>query len=315
MKRYFTYIVMISAMVSFAQANEPVNIYYDWNSPGISGWERSTSQAELLNTNNNLTMQYSSQSFPMPEKCNAYVTLPDNITVTNISLRFSASEQKPSYLMLVLHSTRDDSDWTLQIVPPDVGVWQSFSVPVEFSAGWTTGPGSDAVTFFNDMLEVDTVGVYVYRNGTRDEQNYQIDDFYVQAETQEYINDPPYDRDNDGMPDTWEDRYNLDMTNPADAEDDQDGDGMSNFAEYMAGTAPNDAGSLFTIESLVSGNGIAVKWQSIPDRIYKISRTTNLMYKFNVISAGITGTPPDNIYQDMTATNNGTYFYRVGVGK
>jgi len=46
------------------------------------------------------------------------------------------------------------------------------------------------------------------------------------------------DRDGDGMPDWWEAAYGLDMLNDADAAEDADGDGLSNLAEYKAGTSP-----------------------------------------------------------------------------
>ena len=307
--------IMVLSFASLLMANEPVTIYYDWSDSGLNGWNGSTTEAILSNDGEALNMQYAAQSSPLPEKCNAYATLPVDTLVTNISLRFLAGEEKPSYLLLVLHSARSGSDWTIKLLPPEVGVWHSYSVPVDFSAGWTTGPGSDFVTFFNDTLEADSFGVYVYRNGTRDVQNYKIDDVLIQGETIEYVNDPADDSDSDGMPDTWEDRYNLDMNDPADANGDDDNDGMNNYAEYIAGTAPDDLNSIFTIEPLVENGGIKIKWKSIPDRIYSLRRTKNLTNAFTFNASGITSTPPLNIYQDMTATNNGTYFYRVGVEK
>jgi hypothetical protein len=307
---------MVFAVVLTVQANQPVTIYYDWSSGGLDGWERSTTAAALSNPDLALNMQYAAQGgIPLPEKCNAYTALPVDTLVTNISLRFYAAEEKPSYLLLVLHSARSGSDWTMQLLPPEAGVWQEYSVDVSFAAGWTTGPGSDPVKFFNDVLEADSVGVYVYRNGTRDVQNYKVDDVLIQAETIEYVNDPPDDRDGDGMPDTWEDRYSLDMTNPADANGDNDGDGMINYAEYLAGTVPDDDSSIFVVEPMVENGYLTVKWKSIPDRVYTIHRTENIMSNFEFRASGVISTPPLNLYHDMTATNNGTYFYRVGVSK
>jgi hypothetical protein len=50
------------------------------------------------------------------------------------------------------------------------------------------------------------------------------------------------DDDNDGMPDTWEDLYQLNSL-VDDADLDADGDGWSNLEEYLKGTIPNDAAS------------------------------------------------------------------------
>jgi pectate lyase len=43
------------------------------------------------------------------------------------------------------------------------------------------------------------------------------------------------DRDHDGMPDAWEQRYGLDAGDPADGPQDRDGDGFTNLEAFLAG--------------------------------------------------------------------------------
>ncbi|RLF49182.1 MAG: hypothetical protein DRN20_02785 [Thermoplasmata archaeon] len=49
------------------------------------------------------------------------------------------------------------------------------------------------------------------------------------------------DDDNDGLPDTWEETWGLDPKNAEDAAEDMDGDGLSNYDEYILGTDPHNS--------------------------------------------------------------------------
>ncbi len=57
-----------------------------------------------------------------------------------------------------------------------------------------------------------------------------------QAEGQE----PPTDTDSDGMSDDWEQQYGLNETDPSDASDDNDNDGINNSVEYEINSDPTD---------------------------------------------------------------------------
>ena len=84
------------------------------------------------------------------------------------------------------------------------------------------------------------------------------------------------DSDEDGMPDNYEDQYGL-AKEVNDADKDLDGDGTTNFAEFAAGTLPNDANSVFKISlSELSELTATVEWASIPGMTYFVESSPDL---------------------------------------
>ena len=126
------------------------------------------------------------------------------------------------------------------------------------------------------------------------------------------------DSDGDGMPDSWESEYPfLDPHNPADAPLDYDGDGLSNLAEYLAGTAPDDPLSCFRLTSVTANEtkSVAVAWSSVANKFYTVQRAPGLgaTSTFTNIAEHLFATPPENFYRDLAGTNSAAFFYRVRV--
>jgi hypothetical protein len=82
---------------------------------------------------------------------------------------------------------------------------------------------------------------------------------------------PDTDSDGDGMPDLWETANNLDPMNRDDALVDSDLDGHLNRDEYLAGTNPRDATSVFRIVELAKTDaGYRLRFNAVASRAYTV---------------------------------------------
>ncbi|MEW6157565.1 MAG: lamin tail domain-containing protein [Verrucomicrobiota bacterium] len=95
--------------------------------------------------------------------------------------------------------------------------------------------------------------------------------FFPNSPTPGRPNQRTLDRDNDGLPDDWEQAHGLDPDLAADASIDSDADGQSNFAEYVAGTDPRQAASSLAIEVIaISSNLLEIQFQAVAGRAYTL---------------------------------------------
>ena len=97
--------------------------------------------------------------------------------------------------------------------------------------------------------------------------------------------------------------------------DDPDGDGMSNFAEYRAGTDPTKRDSVFEFIDIKPNpsSGIDIRWSSASGKTYSVERSEDLGSNFDVLQSNIVATPGTNTLRDATATGTGPYYYRLTV--
>lgn len=114
-----------------------------------------------------------------------------------------------------------------------------------------------------------------------------------------------------GLPEAWQLQY-FGRTG-IDPDDDPDKDGMSNQAEFNAGTIPTDPESRFEILSVQADpqGGVLIEWSSAEGKLYKVQRSGDLLSGFSDLRTGITATAPKNAFRDASATGTGPYFYRL----
>ncbi len=98
---------------------------------------------------------------------------------------------------------------------------------------------------------------------------------------------------------------------------DADGDGRSNYDEYLAGTNPLDPSSRLMVKSFtpIRGGGFTITWDTVSGKSYRIERSTSLAP--NQWTSLQSDVPGDGTLKSFTDTNPGTaarLFYRIGVG-
>jgi hypothetical protein len=71
------------------------------------------------------------------------------------------------------------------------------------------------------------------------------------------------------MPDAWEIANGFNPNDPSDANQDADGDGMTNLQEYSAGTDPHNAASYLRIDLVGTGPAV-LQFNAAADKTYTI---------------------------------------------
>ena len=122
------------------------------------------------------------------------------------------------------------------------------------------------------------------------------------------------------VPKWWLAQYGLTNYN-VDAMRDVDRDGMLTWQEWVAGCNPTNINSVFRFTSAddAPGQGIVVRWPSVSNRFYNLSRATNLLAGTNAFvillgASNMPATPTENSYTD-SVQGVGPYFYKIDVWK
>ena len=122
------------------------------------------------------------------------------------------------------------------------------------------------------------------------------------------------DLDLDGLPDEWEVEF-FGSIQAAGPDQDSDGDGATNFEEWLAGTNPTNAASRFqlTLSPNLSDplRGLVLQWPSVPNRNYTVLWSPQIGLPFQVIATNLPASPPLNTYADVLHQDHSSGFYRI----
>ena len=118
------------------------------------------------------------------------------------------------------------------------------------------------------------------------------------------------DTDRDGIPDATETALGLNSASASDAMLDLDGDGVSNIAEYQAGTDPTNSYSYLRVEINTPGNFANISVSAVSNRTYTIQYSDELPASWNNLSSllALPVTRMESILDPAWTSNR---FYRI----
>jgi subtilisin family serine protease len=122
------------------------------------------------------------------------------------------------------------------------------------------------------------------------------------------------DANHNGISDDWEKDYFGSVTTNRTQFTDTDGDGMTDYAEFIAGTNPTNAASrfYFTGEILPGDNLVQMQWTVVTNRLYQVNVSTNLS-SWGPVTAWLQASNNPTMNYTVTNSGSGSHFYRVQV--
>ena len=118
------------------------------------------------------------------------------------------------------------------------------------------------------------------------------------------------DADGDGIPDEWESRYGLNPGSSADRNLDSDGDGVSNYLEYIGGTDPTDPRSNLRIDLITSPGAAVVRVGALANHTYSVQYSDSLPAGWKKL-ADLLALPTDRVVSIPEPNYTTNRFYRL----
>jgi hypothetical protein len=136
------------------------------------------------------------------------------------------------------------------------------------------------------------------------------------AEGNEFAVESNSDGNRNGLPDAWERHYfGAVGTEQSRAQNDPDGDGLTNSEEFRSGTNPMDAASVVRIAAVWNDPaGLVVSFGTVAGKAYQLERALSLARPgWSIVAETIAGTGALVQVRDSAVPVEGSCFYRVRV--
>jgi hypothetical protein len=203
----------------------------------------------------------------------------------------------------------DNSSDTAQLLRPDAP-----QLPPAPDAGFVPFILVEKVKYSDDPpwpLAADGAGQSLHRVSHTGYAN-DVTNWIAAAPTPGFSGGGNPDTDGDGMPDAWEITHSLDPNSPADAGQDADGDDLTNFQEFLAGTNPRDAASVLRAGiSAVSSTARQLRFDAVSNLGYSVQYRTSLATGGWLNLATIPAAPSNRVVRLTNSAPDPARFYRV----
>jgi len=128
------------------------------------------------------------------------------------------------------------------------------------------------------------------------------------------------DSDLDGIPDDWENTFGLDVSS-SNVNTDSDGDGFTDYAEYVSGTNPIDKNEYFSHSGTYHNGQFLLQFDTKVGRTYTLSVSTDLSkwHEWTIVSGDDLehtlefNASSHNISE--LSTSSGSYFFKIDIEK